>query len=226
MTATPAAAAHPAGRFDWERAVRRSQLPKLRKLVALTLATYADLDGTNVRPGLVELAEACSMPYSTVKAHVSALRAGGWLDRTVRGSSLGRRAIADEHHLTVPIHSSLASPVQPEHGSLVSRTQLTSEPEQGSVVSPHQIRDQTKTNRSDAPVDIVTGVVVAALRDRTGKTVPPEHARLVARQLLDGRHVRNRAAYVRGAIERDAHPERFVPTPAPPPFRREDAAHA
>jgi predicted RNA binding protein YcfA (HicA-like mRNA interferase family) len=229
---------HPAGRFDWERAVRRSDLPKLRKLVAFALATYADPDGTNARPGLEELADACSMPYSTVKAHMKGLRDDGWLERTVRGSSLGRRKLADEHHLTVPVHSSLVSPVPAEHGSLASpaptehgslasRTQLTSEPDQGSLASPHQIRDQTKTNRSDAPItDIATAVVIDALRARTGKTVTAEHARLVTRQLLDGRPVRNRAAYVRSAIDRDPTPERFLPTTTPPPFRREETRHA
>lgn len=214
--------AHPAGRFDWERALRRSDLPKLRKLVAFTLATYADPDGTSARPGLTELADACSMPYSTVKAHLKALRDAGWLDRTVRGSSLGRRAMADEHHLTVPIHSSLVSPDRGEHSSLVSGTQLTSEPEQGSLVSPHQIRDQTKTKQirvGSPPTDIADGVVIAALRERTGKTITPEHARAVARQILAGRHVRNRGAYVRSAIDRDPNPERFLPTPGPPPYR-------
>lgn len=61
--------------------------------------------------------------------------------------------------------------------------------------------------------------VIGALRARTGKTIGEDHAQRVVDQILDGRTVRNRRAYLAGAIERDADPHRFLPTPTPPPFR-------
>lgn len=64
--------------------------------------------------------------------------------------------------------------------------------------------------------------VIEALLERTGKTIDDDHADRVIRQLLAGRDIRHRPAYLRGAIARDDRPERFLPTVCPPPFRRED----
>jgi DNA-binding transcriptional ArsR family regulator len=64
--------------------------------------------------------------------------------------------------------------------------------------------------------------VIDALLERTGKTIDEDHADRVIRQLIAGRDIRHRAAYLRGAIQRDDRPERFLPTVCPPPFRRED----
>lgn len=68
--------------------------------------------------------------------------------------------------------------------------------------------------------------MIDAILERTGKTIDEEHADRVIRQLLAGRDIRHRAAYLRGAISRDPHPNRFLPTVVPPPFRREDTQHA
>lgn len=91
------------GRFDWERAIRALPLrPPVRKLVALTLATYADKDGTNAHPGEDRLAEDCGITTRAVRGHLSALRELGLIVRTFRGSSYGRSKAADEYHLAMP----------------------------------------------------------------------------------------------------------------------------
>ncbi|WP_157376133.1 hypothetical protein [Allokutzneria albata] len=58
----------PASRFEWERIIRRARLTKPVKLVALLLATYADPDGTRVRPGW----SCCAWTPATVTARCAA----------------------------------------------------------------------------------------------------------------------------------------------------------
>lgn len=72
-----------ARRFDWERCIRRcrlgfydSQVPDPKRWVrhstvqhvALTAATYADLDGTRIRPSVKRLAMVCELNERTVRA--------------------------------------------------------------------------------------------------------------------------------------------------------------
>lgn len=100
----------PAGRFEWERAVRALTIhPPLRKLVALMIATYADKDGRNAHPGEDRLAKECGITTRAVREHLAALGAGtpvtpgiGLLHRTFHGSKAGRRRLADEYMLTLP----------------------------------------------------------------------------------------------------------------------------
>jgi len=105
-------------------------------------------------------------------------------------------------------------PLGPERGTVRSergtqRSPLPSIPSR----NPHHVRAGTHARTREE-----TATVIDALERRTGKTVSPEHASLVARQLLDGRSVRNRSAYLRGAIDRDRDPARFLPTPMPPRY--------
>jgi DNA-binding transcriptional ArsR family regulator len=116
-------------------------------------------------------------------------------------------------------------PLGPERGTVRSergtqRSPLPSYPSR----NPHHARAGTRTG---AHAREETATVIDALERRTGKTVTAEHARLVARQLLEGRSVRDRSAYLRGAIDRDADPSRFLPTPTPPRYRAEgESRHA
>jgi len=75
--------------FGWINIVRRSRLDKTTKLVALIYASYADPDGTNVRPGIARVAYDGSMSYNTVQKHTAILRNAGLLGVVRRGS--GRR---------------------------------------------------------------------------------------------------------------------------------------
>jgi len=70
------------GRFEYERAVRRSDLPPLSRLLALTLATWADAK-TGVIPDKYQpsqsvLMEATGMSKSAFLSHRSTLVANGW----------------------------------------------------------------------------------------------------------------------------------------------------
>jgi DNA-binding transcriptional ArsR family regulator len=133
------------------------------------------------------------------------------------GSSFPRRK-EDARVLHLP---EKGGPSGPERGTVRSergtqRSPLPSYPSR----NPHHARAGAHAREE-------TLAVIDALERRTGKTVTAEHARLVARQLLEGRTVRNRSAYLRGAIDRDADPSRFLPTPTPPRYRpEEETRHA
>lgn len=55
-----------------------------------------------------------------------------------------------------------------------------------------------------------------ALTEATGRGCTAEHADAVIRDVLGGRKVAQRMAYLRAAVER--HPDRYRPTPMPPRF--------
>jgi hypothetical protein len=104
--ATPedAPAFQPVGRYDWERIVRRAVMPVRHKLVALVLATYADANGTRVRPGMDVLAAVTGQGESTVRRLVTDLRGSyGLLEVVTRGGGRKGRGKATEYRLVLPV---------------------------------------------------------------------------------------------------------------------------
>lgn len=93
------------GRFEWERVIRRIVVPTSRrsvKVVAMMLATYADADGRNVRPGEQRLSAVTQLGRSTVRESLSWLRDSMLLYRQSRGSNLGRANLVDIYQLCAP----------------------------------------------------------------------------------------------------------------------------
>jgi hypothetical protein len=91
------------GRFEWERIVRRLELPMRLKFTAMMVATYADADGSRVRPGVEVLASVTAQGASTVRKHLSALQEYGLLALVSRGGGRAGRGKAAEYQLTVPV---------------------------------------------------------------------------------------------------------------------------
>jgi hypothetical protein len=81
---------------QWTDVLRRARLGRTVKAVALTLATYADNDGTRVFPGVARLAVDCELTYNVVQGALAKLRAAGLIVVVRRGS---RRGHADEYRL-------------------------------------------------------------------------------------------------------------------------------
>jgi hypothetical protein len=92
----------PLGRFAWERVVKRCKMPRSTKLVAFTLATFADRDGSNVRPGEEQLAaDLDGMSERQVRRHMARLRDDYRLiERVSRGGSRSR--FPDVYRLVLP----------------------------------------------------------------------------------------------------------------------------
>ena len=91
---------HAANRYDWERIMRRCVIPANTKLVAFVLATYADRDGSRIRPGTARLAAVTGMGESTVRRHVGVLLGLGLLMRQANGG--GPHKLAARYQLAFP----------------------------------------------------------------------------------------------------------------------------
>jgi hypothetical protein len=93
----------PAGRFEWERILRRAVLPMRVKFLAFVLASYADADGSNVRPGVERLADITGFGTATVKRSLKALRDEyGLLGQVKRGGGRHGTGSAARYQLTIP----------------------------------------------------------------------------------------------------------------------------
>ncbi|GAA0189737.1 hypothetical protein GCM10008944_01500 [Cytobacillus oceanisediminis] len=95
----------PVGRMEWERLVRRADLPLATKAIGYTLAQYSNKAGGSAHPGVARLARVCRVDEKTVKRHLTALREAGFLvrkqeDQWRRRVALG---IADDYQLTAPV---------------------------------------------------------------------------------------------------------------------------
>ncbi len=92
--------------FEWTLLIRRLHLPpkhRKLKLVAYTLATYADFDdGKNVRPGLKRLSRDTGYCEKWVSESVRELRDNWLLYRHRKGSSAGKTNLVDIYQLCKP----------------------------------------------------------------------------------------------------------------------------
>lgn len=90
----------PMDRFEWERIIRRLQIPSSVKYLALMVATYGDFDGTRVHPGVERLALVMCVSEKTVKRSLSELRELGLVERIKQGNR--HAGMSDEYRLVVP----------------------------------------------------------------------------------------------------------------------------
>jgi len=96
----------PVGRYEWENVMRRLSDPKQLsdelQRAGLILATYADPDGTRVRPGEREFADALRKSKATAQRRVAELQALGFLQLVARGGGRGPGRRASDYRLTLP----------------------------------------------------------------------------------------------------------------------------
>lgn len=83
---------------DWVDIVRRTQLGRSAKSVALLVAHFADSDGSRVFPGIGRIAVEAEMGYKTVQKALDALRKAGLIERVRR---TGKPGSADEYRLII-----------------------------------------------------------------------------------------------------------------------------
>lgn len=92
----------PTGRFEWERIVRRAILPEPVKFMAFVLGSYADPDGSRVRPGNEVLAAVTGKGVRTVRRLLADLLELGLIELVTRGGGRGRVGHASVYRLTLP----------------------------------------------------------------------------------------------------------------------------
>lgn len=95
-------------RFEYERAIRSSDLPSLSRLLALTIATWADVRTGIIpdrrQPSLTVLEETTGMVRASVRTHLTKLETGGWLKRDRPSVAAARTKKARTHYrLLVPV---------------------------------------------------------------------------------------------------------------------------
>lgn len=96
----------PTDRFEWERLVRRispASMPFELKGYAVLLGTWADPDGSRVRPGEPRLANITGKDKRTIRRWTAALRKLGLLAVARRGGGRGGRGTTTEYQLTIPV---------------------------------------------------------------------------------------------------------------------------
>lgn len=90
----------PTDRFEWERIMRRVEMPSGVKYLGLMLSTYADSDGSRVFPGVEKLSLVMCVGTATVKRSLGVLRDLGFVERVRQGNR--HAGLADEYRLTIP----------------------------------------------------------------------------------------------------------------------------
>jgi hypothetical protein len=98
------------GRFEYERAIRRSGLPPLSRLLALTIATWADLESGIIppahQPAQSVLLEATGLSKGAFLTHRTTLVKEGWVRFTSPDPDKARREHAqNEYFIHIPARS-------------------------------------------------------------------------------------------------------------------------
>lgn len=168
----------PVGRFEWERIMRRVVVSKPSvKLVALTLATYADTKtGGRVRPGLERLMGVTGTSRNVVLRALAELKALGMIDQLTRGGNLGRasKGMASVYQLTLPSDLLDCVPMlevdEREQVPALAPVQAEEAPTAGSV--PHK---QVPNSTEQVPIGTETGPKTIETGPRAGTLSPQLH---------------------------------------------------
>lgn len=94
--------------FRFQRAIREAQLSAHAKLIALVLATYADVGGRSVFPSQRRIAQDSGLALSTTTKRLAELSAGGWVKSFDRARN-GRGWRRSGYVLSIPSAAVTAS---------------------------------------------------------------------------------------------------------------------
>jgi hypothetical protein len=151
----------PARRFAWERAIRAADdVDGMTLAVALLVGTYANENGSSIRPAVYTLGEQLGFAVTEdkrcrpVSTHLARLVELGWLARTSRGAA-GRPAA---YCLTTPdrapgstVERAPESTVRPADRARVSTPPCSQQPGNRAPGSTPPEQDQITTTTSPAP---------------------------------------------------------------------------
>lgn len=138
MTATSTRSNQAIDKFEWHKRYGQSDVPAKARSVAYLVWDHADAEGANAYPGIDGLAKAIKADERTVRRHLTANVAAGWLVLVSNGSNSGRSAKASVYRLAYP----------QEH-----RTPLSSDRE-GTTDNPDRDTGQPCPRTPDNPVPL------------------------------------------------------------------------
>ncbi|MBB4711155.1 DNA-binding HxlR family transcriptional regulator [Streptomyces luteogriseus] len=150
------------GRLEFERAIRRSDLPPPSRHLALTIATWADMDSGVIadrfQPSLSTLAEATGLNRATVQRHLDRLETDGWIGRDRPEQKRARVEHARTHYsLTLPPGAR-----RTEHLGAESAQPLVAESTQGKAQSAPRAR---RTEHPKSPYESQESPKTSTARD-------------------------------------------------------------
>lgn len=94
------------GRFVWEKRLRAAKdISWSARATGLLLATYANRDGSNVRPGVPRLMKDTGLKERALRNHLAELRNAGYIVETSNWTAAEQRAqkLATVYQLAVPV---------------------------------------------------------------------------------------------------------------------------
>lgn len=165
MTAAEAepATTRPVGRYEWEAVLRRLELPKEVKYVGFVMATYADPNGTRIRPGAAELAAAVGDAESTLRRRVSFLRKAGLILQTARGGGRNGAGRPTEYRLSLPtdlLEQFEIRPLGPPRIAAVPPVsplaQVSGQDQDSPLTQGERSNDPSPVDNSDSPLALVS----------------------------------------------------------------------
>lgn len=140
-------------RFEYERAVRSSDLPSLSRLLALTVATWADVKTgvipDRLQPSLTVLEEATGMARASVRKHLDTLEAGGWLKRDRPSVAAARSEKArTKYSVKVPRGAAVSDSDGIELGQDVTNARA------GAALAPERLGQELPQARAGAALEL------------------------------------------------------------------------
>jgi len=89
----------------WTKAVISADLSVTERLVAVTLAGYADSQMENADPGRQRLADDIGISVATVKRSLKSLTTTGWIEKTHEGRISRDREQCDAYRLQMRVEA-------------------------------------------------------------------------------------------------------------------------
>lgn len=213
-------------RFDVERAVEASALGPIGRHIILFLCTRMMAGSTLIprehSPSLTRLAAGTGWDRRTVMRHLALLEQSGWLIRHRPDPHAARTRHARTSYTVLA--PGLARGTPPGGvGAASPGAGGARPPGLGAGTPGARGTAPRKSDPSDHKTDQsgdMGELVARQLLDRTGVTVSREWAEQTAGLLLARPGIKNPRAYLIRTITTDPHPERWLPTPVPPPMHQ------
>jgi hypothetical protein len=189
----------------WNGIVRRARIGRERKHAALTVSSYADKSGRDIKCGVARLAADLEVGYSTARRYLAWLREVGWIELVKAGNH--KKGLADEYRLILDVakHAHLDIPEGDEYRKIVDDVNGANQSSQKGrrmrvQRSPMESADATDTDEDsaltmasanggyqrsfEAPSALIHGEpppyrdhLVSEVRPSTGGTLPPDPLR-------------------------------------------------
>lgn len=159
-------------RFEYERAIRASELKPPSRHLALTIATWADVRTgiipDRLQPSLTVLERATGLSRATVRTHLTLLEKGKWLDRD-RPSVAKARADKETTKYRLLIPTTVVLPVEDDP-----------EARAGAALVQEEVGQELPQPRAGAALELGqemtpsrAGAALSSYRSTNGPVVPP-----------------------------------------------------